>query len=224
MKKIVLSLSALILCSNVLFAKEKIEKPLDCDESERTINALVGSAMGIIAGPIGVGSMAIALDKLYLEACEPTYQARAMEEQRAIIAKFKAQKEFEKGGIQAAVFDLDSAVIERISKYTLSLYDKNEQIESILIIGHGSKIGTEYHNYQLGLKRAFAMKNLFVKSYGIDESKIGVTSKSFNEAIFEKNEDNQRAEVIVTYKKPVIIVPEKDPRDHIEQTEIISNY
>lgn len=75
-------------------------------------------------------------------------------------------------------FKFDSADLTDESKAQLrQILDemKSRPVPEVTVIGHTDTVGTQAFNYELGLKRALATKNLIV-GIGVDPTRVDVTS------------------------------------------------
>ena len=74
--------------------------------------------------------------------------------------------------MQIIYFDFDETLLSEISIGTIKNFIKkyNNKISNYLIVGHADTKGTNEYNLKLSLKRAEAVKNIFLKN-GIKEKK-----------------------------------------------------
>lgn len=95
-----------------------------------------------------------------------------------------------------ALFDFNKSTLKpRGVQLIQALVNKVKLVNyaSILITGHTDNIGSEKYNNKLSLKRAEAIKALFVKN-GIDASKIRLEGKGFSEPIADNKTASGRAQ------------------------------
>jgi len=80
--------------------------------------------------------------------------------------------------MQIIYFDFDEALLSEISIGTIKNFIKkyNNKISNYLIVGHADTKGTKEYNLKLSLKRAEAVKNIFLEN-GIKEKKITILGK-----------------------------------------------
>ena len=91
-------------------------------------------------------------------------------------------------------FRIGSAKVDQnqlINIYNTAEYAKNNN-EKIYVTGYADeKTGSANWNQRLSELRANAVKDILVKQYGVDESRIVVDSKGCTEQPFERNEWNR---------------------------------
>lgn len=99
-------------------------------------------------------------------------------------------------------FDSDKVRIEsELSDWLSMMRSRQKEIQQIQIIGHTCELGTDAYNYELGLKRAVAVKRLMIEQ-GFPGEKIEVASKG-KEAPLNANANdqdrgkNRRAEIMI---------------------------
>lgn len=95
-------------------------------------------------------------------------------------------------------FDNNSSTIKSVYYPELAGLAKylKQNNTGIILYGHTDITGSESSNTRLGQKRADAVKDFLVKTYGIDASRIDVKSEGERKQLFEKNyQVNRRVEI-----------------------------
>ncbi len=110
-------------------------------------------------------------------------------------------REHETGAVIHFGFDSNIPEDSEVLNAYLQKVTENHSSKSIQITGHTDTTGAEDYNYQLGLERAKAVKNLLVKR-GFDAAAITTASKGeteslTNESSAEERHSDRRVEIII---------------------------
>ncbi|WP_298754219.1 OmpA family protein [uncultured Arcobacter sp.] len=90
-------------------------------------------------------------------------------------------------------FAFDSYVIKKVNKDVKSLELSNSN--KVVIEGHTDSVGTDEYNFALGLKRAKAVKDYFLKNSVIEEGKLSVVSYGETAPISTNDAENRRVDL-----------------------------
>ncbi|MCB9256240.1 MAG: OmpA family protein [Chitinophagales bacterium] len=100
-------------------------------------------------------------------------------------------------------FDTDQATIKREYEDELFMIAKDIlRLEDLtfLLSGHCDERGSDEYNYELGMRRAEAVKSYLVDNYGIDANRLEVVSKGKSEIQSPRFHINRRVEVLIIEK------------------------
>lgn len=207
MKKILISLVvAAILVTNAS-SKECIEK------EDRLGFGIIGVLQGlIIGGPIGAfwGVGTIAFADSYQDDCvkNETKVAVVVPQKEKTIASENVDKKLDNLQNDKSMendnknfqlvesfvnFEFNSYVIKKVNKDIKSIDFSNAKI--IVIEGNTDSVGTDEYNFALGLKRANAVKDFFIKNNVIDLDKLSVVSFGETAPISTNDDQNRRVDL-----------------------------
>jgi OOP family OmpA-OmpF porin len=95
----------------------------------------------------------------------------------------------------AAFFDFDKAVIKReflpYIEQAARILNENPEL-NVYLVGHTDYVGTDAYNYDLGLRRAYAVREALSR-YGVDSGRLNALSKGESQPIASNGNASGRA-------------------------------